>query len=83
MCWAKNYLNNTEYAVSRWLGFRGGPITIRGEDFTSYEVAVLVALFKLQSTWPHSLDWTVTSYLTGPDSDILSLAGLDNNTFKL
>jgi len=60
MGWAKDYINHTEWAVSGWLSFRGEPVTIRGEDYTAYEVAVLVALFKLHSTWPHSLGWKVT-----------------------
>ena len=61
MHWAKEYINAAEHTVSKWLFFRGGPITIRGEDYTPYEVAVFVALFKLHDTWPYSLDWKVTS----------------------
>ena len=54
---------DTDSDVSKWLRFRGGPITIRSEDFTSRTLAMLVAFFRLQSTWPHSLDWTEeTSY---------------------
>jgi len=66
MYWVMKYFDLTEYSVSRWLGFRGGPITIiRRENFTNNDMAVFVALFKLQSTWPHPLKWTEAKYKEG------------------
>jgi len=58
-----NCCKEIDSEVSKWLGFRGGPITIRGEEFPGHTLTLLIAFFRLQSTWPHSLDWTVeTSY---------------------
>lgn len=56
--WAMECVPALYYELSCPTFFNGGPITVRDVDFGKDNRAILVTLLKLQSNWPHPLEWT-------------------------
>ena len=52
-----NHFHHIDLELWKPTSFKGRPVTVREADFTDYDRAVLVILLKVQSNWPHPLDW--------------------------